>query len=75
MAPGEPVVLRGHEEVGSYSAAFSPDGKRIVTASWDKTVRVWNTDGTGEPLVLGGHEDGVRWAAFSPDGKRIVTAS
>ncbi|WP_433932789.1 protein kinase [Sorangium cellulosum] len=56
-------------------AAYSPDGKRIVTASYDKTARVWNADGTGEPLILRGHEDGVYAAAFSPDGTRIVTAS
>ncbi|WP_438044828.1 nSTAND1 domain-containing NTPase [Sorangium sp. So ce128] len=60
---------------GVSSAEFSPDGKRIVTASLDKTVRVWNASGTGEPLVLRGHEDGVSSAAFSPDGKRIVTAA
>jgi WD40 repeat protein len=57
------------------SAAFSPDGERIVTASGDKTARVWSADGTGEPLVLRGHEDAVWSAAWSPDGKRIVTAS
>ncbi|MEZ4314701.1 MAG: WD40 repeat domain-containing protein, partial [Polyangiaceae bacterium] len=56
-------------------AAFSPDGKRIVTASWDRTARVWNADGTGEPLVLSGHQEVVSCAAWSPDGKRIVTAS
>ncbi|MEZ4310958.1 MAG: protein kinase [Polyangiaceae bacterium] len=56
-------------------AAWSPDGKRIVTASWDRTARVWNADGTGEPLVLTGHQDVVACAAWSPDGKRIVTAS
>ncbi len=71
---GEPLVLRGHED-RVRSAAFSPDGKRIVTASRDKTARVWNADGTGEPLVLRGHEHWVSAAAFSPDGKRIVTAS
>ncbi|HEU4406677.1 MAG TPA: protein kinase [Polyangiaceae bacterium] len=57
------------------SAAFSPDGRRIVTACLDKAARVWNADGTGEPLVLRGHEDAVASAAFSPDGKRLATAS
>ena len=58
------------------SAAFSPDGKRIVTASFDKTARLWDAESgkqIGEPLM--GHTDAVRSAAFSPDGKRIVTAS
>src|SRR5262249_32612541 len=47
----------------------------IVTASWDKTVRVWNADGTGEPLVLRGHEAPVSSAAWSPDGRHLVSAS
>jgi WD40 repeat protein len=55
--------------------AWSPDGKRIVTASWDKTARVWSADGTGEPIVLRGHEHWLVSAGFSPDGKRIFTAS
>ena len=58
------------------SAAFSPDGKRIVTASWDKTARIWDA-ATGKPIgdPLTGHDGVVMSAAFSPDGKRIVTAS
>ena len=55
------------------SAQFSPDGERIVTASWDKTARVWDAR-TGKPLTEGmKHADRVRTAEFSPDGKRIVT--
>ena len=59
-----------------FSAAFSPDGKRIVTASRDNTARLWDAETgkqIGEPLE--GHTNGVMSAAFSPDGKRIVTAS
>ena len=57
------------------SASFSPDGKRIVTASLDKTARIWDA-ATGKPI--GGRSKAMMVcisAAFSPDGKRIVTAS
>jgi serine/threonine protein kinase len=33
-------------------AAFGPDGRRVVSASRDRTARVWNAGGTGEPIVL-----------------------
>ena len=57
------------------SAAFSPDGTRIVTASRDHTARVWDA-ATGKPLTVPlEHRDSVRRAAFSPDGTRVVTAS
>ena len=57
------------------SAYFSPDGARIVTASDDRTARLWDA-GTGEALaVLRGHEGEVDSACFSPDGARILTAS
>ncbi len=56
-------------------AQFSPDGLRLVTASADKTARVWDAQ-TGkqltEPLR---HEDHVWSAEFSWDGLRVVTAS
>ena len=66
--------LKGHDGAVT-SAAFSPDGQRVVTASADKTARIWNTT-TGALLTeLKGHGDWVESAAFSPDGGRIVTAS
>ena len=58
------------------SAAFSPDGARIVTASRDKTARIWDA-ATGKPIgePLRGHRGPLNSAAFSPDGRRIVTAA
>jgi energy-coupling factor transporter ATP-binding protein EcfA2 len=57
------------------SAQFSADGQRVVTASSDKTARVWDA-ATGkalsEPMK---HDDAVLSAQFSPDGQRVVTAS
>lgn len=57
------------------SAAFSPDGKRVVTASWDHSARVWDA-ASGKPLSAPlAHRGNVENAAFSPDGTRVVTAS
>ncbi len=68
------AVLSGH---GGHviSAAYSPDGTRIVTASADKTARIWDARTGRELTVLSGHGDSVESAAYSPDGSRIVTAS
>jgi serine/threonine protein kinase/TPR repeat protein len=68
------AVLSGHDDIVT-SAAFSPDGTRIVTASRDQTARVWSAQTGAELGVLRGHSDTVQSAAYSPDGTRIVTAS
>ena len=68
IKPWQHQTLLAHEGT-VWTAAFSPDGQRIVTS--DGTARVWDAQ-TGSQLAL---LSGVEAAAFSPDGQRLVTAS
>jgi WD40 repeat protein len=68
-------VIRGHEARVS-SVDISPDGRRLVSGSWDRTVRRWDM-ASGEqvlPAMLG-HEDDVVFVQFSTDGMRVVSCS
>jgi len=70
-----PLTGSMRHDAGVYSAQFSPDGQRVVTASGDNTARLWDAASgkpIGEPMK---HEGLVDPAQFSPDGKRVVTSS
>ncbi|WP_437553965.1 TIR domain-containing protein [Sorangium sp. So ce367] len=67
-------TLSGHSAQVA-ACALSPDGQRIVSASGDKTLKVWDL-ATGQLLsTLEGHSAQVTACALSPDGQRIVSAS
>jgi WD40 repeat protein len=59
---------------GIISAEFSPDARRLVTASRDQTARVWAA-ATGQPIGAPlKHSHIVRFARFTPDGQRVITS-
>jgi WD40 repeat protein len=57
------------------SVAFSPDGSKVVSGSWDGTIRLIDIESGSELAVFNGHEDNVNSLAFSPNGSTIVSGS
>jgi FkbM family methyltransferase len=56
-------------------AIFSPDGCKVLTGSYDGTVRLWDTASGCLLLTLEGHTNVVECLAFSPDGNKVLTGS
>lgn len=68
-------TLRGHEGRAS-SLCVSGDGRKIVSGSYDTTVRVWDTSATSSPAkVLKGHKKPVTSVGISQSGRWIVSGS
>ncbi|OJT20892.1 hypothetical protein BO221_28760 [Archangium sp. Cb G35] len=68
------AILSGHRD-SVFKAHSSPNGALVLTASADKTARIWHTDGTGQPIILSGHTGTVNSATFSRNGALVLTAS
>jgi uncharacterized protein with WD repeat len=68
------ATLSGHTDA-VLSLAFSPDGKRLASASRDRSVKVWDLATRHTVQTLRGHAGPVNQVAFSPDGQRVVSAS
>jgi WD40 repeat protein len=66
-------VWRGHHG-GVWKAQLSPDGRRVASASADRSIGVFDV-ATGEVTTLTGHDGEVNSVAFSPDGKLLASAS
>ena len=57
------------------SVCFSPDGRRLASGSFDRTVRLWDVETGACVRTLEGHGDVVYSVCFSPDGRMVASGN
>jgi len=67
-------TLEGHSDWVNH-VAVSPDGRRAVSTSRDKTLKVWDLESGRRVCTLEGHSSYVFGVAVSPDGRRVISGS
>ena len=75
-SPGGPLIgtLEGHTDSVN-TVAITPDGQHAVSASDDRTLRIWDLASGATLRTLEGHTNSVSAVAITPDGQRAVSAS
>jgi WD40 repeat protein len=74
MLYGDQLCLTGHDGT-VWKVSLSADGKRLLTSSTDKTLRLWDANSGKCLRVFEGHTDAIIGAALSPDGQRVLSGS
>ena len=73
--PQGPIyTYQGHTDVVEV-VAWSPDGARIASGSWDQTVQIWDAKDGNKLTIYRKHTDQVFAVAWSPDSTRVASGS
>ncbi|MHC5744904.1 MAG: WD40 domain-containing protein [Nostoc sp.] len=67
-------TLEGHSSK-VISVAYSPNGQQIASASWDKTIKIWDVSSGQLLKTLTGHSSEVISVVYSPNGQQLASAS
>ena len=73
LSPGTTLFTYTRHKGSVLTAAWSPDGYRIASGSYDYTVQVWDAVTGWHASIYSGHKDYVWSVAWSPDGKYIAS--
>ena len=69
-----PMDLQGHQ-ASVNDCAYTPDGRTLVSASSDRTLRLWHAESGASQRVLEGHLEDVNGLAITRDGVRLASVS
>jgi eukaryotic-like serine/threonine-protein kinase len=72
---GKPFTIYRKHSAAVLTIAWSPDGKKIASASADKTVHIWNATSKNPIVIYRNHSKPVTTVAWSPDGSRLASGS
>jgi len=67
-------IFKGHSDK-IVCGNISPNGKYLVTGSWDNTIKIWDIENELEIRTINAHEEYVNKVCFSPDGNAVMSCS